>query len=127
MSGSSVLKHPVDEATYLASCALYVIVLHETVIEVGVELLCGKEAAFQRLISDLPDYPVSGGLEVTMTAMRPISLTGRRHHGVGSSAPHLLRALQFIASLEFAVGRFQEVLCCLYVFGCLHSLTNRPL
>ena len=96
-------------------------------IEIGVELLCGDESTFQRLISDLPDYPVSCNLEVTMTAVRPISLPGSRHHGMGRGSPHLLRTLQLIASLELAVGRFEEILCCLYVLGCLHFLTHRSL
>ena len=97
MSDSSVLQHPVDEAPHQWSSPLYVILFHETVVEVGMELLGGHEVSPKSVVVDIAHYPVSGGLEMTMTPVRPTPVPGNRHHGMRRSPPHLLRSLQFVA------------------------------
>ena len=120
-----MLQHPADEAPHQWPSPLYVIVLHEAMVEVGVELLGNHEIASEDIVVDVPDYPVGGGLEVAMAPVRPTSIPGNRRHGMGRGAPHLLRALQIIAGFELAVGRFEEVLCRLYVL-CRLQLSHCP-
>lgn len=100
--------------------ALEFVVLHEFVVEVGVEFLSDPEGEFQEwvvlFLGDSPD----GDSQGAMVSVVPASLLGQGHYGVGGGGPHLLGSLEFVAFGEVVVGLVEEFMGGLDVFGGYH-------
>ena len=100
--------------------ALEFVVLHEFVVEVGVEFLGDAERGFQEwVVLFFGDSP-NGDSQRAVVSVVPVSLLGQGHYGVGGGAPHLLGSLEFVAFGEVAVGLVEELLGGLDVFGGYH-------
>ncbi len=109
-----------DEVVDGGVVALEFVVLHEFVVEVGVEFLSDPEGEFQEwvvlFLGDSPD----GDSQGAMVSVVPASLLGQGHYGVGGGGPHLLGSLEFVAFGEVVVGLVEEFMGGLDVFGGYH-------
>lgn len=109
-----------DEVVNGGAGAVELVVLHEIVVDVGVEFFGDAECGFQEwVVLFLCDTP-NGDSQGAMVSVVPVSLLGQGHCGVGGGGPHLLGSLEFVAFGEVLVGLVQEFMGGLDVFGDYH-------
>ena len=97
-----------------------VVIFHETVVEVGVELLrrCKPTAQLRGVV--LGDQLADRDLQRIMIPVLPTPILGYRHDGMGRSPPQLLRALQGVPRAKLMISVIEKIPRCLCMFLDLH-------
>lgn len=118
--GSGVTQHPFDEVVYQRTSECNVIVLHEAVVEIGVELLRRRKPASQFRGFVFDNQLADRDLQRIVIPMIPTPVFGYRHDRMGCSAPQFLRALQIVPGAKLMVCVFEKVSCSLCMLLSLH-------
>ena len=97
-----------------------VVVFHESVVEVGVELLRCRKTAAQFPVVVFGNQLADRNLQRVVIPVFPTPVLGYRHDGMGCSAPQLLRALQDVPGAKLMICVIEKVSCRLCMLLSLH-------
>ena len=86
-----------------------VIVIHETVVGVGMKLLCRRKPTAQFRGIMFGNQSAYRDLDRIVIPVSPAPLLGHRPNGMSRNAPQLLRALQGISGAKLMVGVIEKV------------------